>query len=258
MKYKSLILLLPVLLFLFQSCKDNSVSDSDPDNNGDPSFSFNHERNPGASAEDFLQDAEFENLIVEVDYMEGYEPTDDALNSLESFLEERLNKNSVTIMSPTSIPAGGQDSYTASEVRDLEGDHRDEFSEENTIAAYLIILDGEYDQNNVLGIAYYNTSMAFFGETIRNVSGDIGQNPRDIVEATVMRHEFGHILGLVNNGVEMQQNHQDDEHGAHCDNDNCLMYYSVRTTDFFAALLGGDVPPLDEQCRTDLQAAGGK
>ena len=261
MKY-NLHLLLFAILFLFQSYSDNSVTnsenDSDSDNEENPNFNYNHEDQPGNSALDFLADEDFENLVIEFDYMEGYEPTEETLNNLKSFLESRLNKSNITIMSPSSIEAGGQSSYTANEVRDLEEVHRSEFSEENTLAVYVIILDGEYSQSNVLGIAYYNTSAALFGKSIQNASDGIGSNPKSLIESTVLQHEFGHLLGLVNNGVEMQENHQDDGNGNHCDNEHCLMYYAVETSDFFTSLLGGEVPELDANCHADLAAAGGK
>jgi predicted Zn-dependent protease len=256
MKWKSLTLPITVIFFLFLSCSDNSITDSG--NNGDPAFSYNHQDGPGESAVDFLTDQDFGNLVIEIDYMEGYKPTEEALNGLKSFLGERLHKSNIKIMSPSSIPADGQSSYTASDVRNLEEDYRSEYSEENTLAAYVIILDGEYSQSNVLGIAYYNTSTALFGESIESASSGVESNPRSIIEATILQHEFGHLLGLVDNGVEMQEDHKDRDHGEHCTNEDCLMYYSVRTTDFFSVLLGGEVPDLDAQCRADLAGAGGK
>ena len=263
MKREYLYVVISMLFVLIAACDDGTVTDSVGDNEsngngGEPTFSYNHERSPGASAMDFLRDDDFENLVVEIQFMEGYRPTDEALTNVEQFLNERLNKSSVTILSPKEIPSGGQEAYSASDVRELEREHRKEFSEEGTLAAYFIVLDGEFSESNVLGIAHYNTSMALFGETIRNTSDGLVQASRAVIEETVMKHEFGHILGLVNNGVDMQENHQDEEHGNHCDVDSCLMYFAVRTTDFFANLFGGSVPELDEFCIADLQAAGGR
>lgn len=251
LRYLFALLVLSTLI-IFTSCDTETVTDP-----GD-TFSFNHERNPGVSATEFLTDDEFNNLVVQIQYMEGHEPESEALSNLQSFLQERLNKSSITILTPEEIPAEGQSSYTADEVRDLEREYRSQFSEAGTLAAYFIILDGEFDSANVLGIAHFNTSMALFGETIQNTSGGVGQPSKTAVETIVMRHEIGHIIGLVNNGVEMQSNHQDEENGAHCDVEDCLMYYAVRTTDFFANIFGGNIPELDEHCIADLQAAGGK
>lgn len=255
MKFRYLLFTIISMLFLALSCSDNSVSDSETE---EEVFTYNHEVNPGESTTDFLTADSFEDLVIEIDYMQGYAPTQESLDNLQQFLEERLNKTSITILNPTEIPAVGQSEYTADEIRDLERQHRDEFSEEGLLTAYFIFVDSEFAQANVLGIAHFNTSMALFGETIEGASGGVGQVSREDIETIVMRHEFGHIIGLVNNGADMQTNHQDTGNGRHCDVDSCLMYYSVRTTDFFANVFGGNIPELDDQCITDLQAAGGK
>lgn len=248
-----------IFLFIYSCGDDNTVTGSDDDPiNEDLSFSFNHEQNPGQSALDLLRDENFDELVLEVDYMEGFRPTDRSLDSLKSFLERRLNKTIITILEPTEIPSGGQDSYTASEIRDLEREHRNSFSSEGVLATYFLVADGEFAQANVLGIAHFNTSMAFFGKTINDTSGGINQPARHTIETIVMRHEFGHIMGLVSNGIDMQQDHQDSENGSHCTVEECLMYFSVRTTDFFANLFGGDIPELEHFCREDIAVAGGK
>ena len=107
------------LLLFFTSCDTDSATEP-----GETDFSFNHEINPGQSATEFLTDENFERLVVQVQYMQGYEPTQEGLNNLEAFLSNRLNKTSITIMEPEEIAAAGQSSYTASDVRDLEREHR--------------------------------------------------------------------------------------------------------------------------------------
>ena len=109
----------------------------------------------------------------------------------------------------------------------------------------------------MLGFAYNNTSIAIFGEKIRDHSGSISQPATATVEGVVLNHELGHLLGLVNSGSTMQTEHQDEPHGKHCDDPDCLMYYAVRTTDFIANLLG-DMPTLDANCLDDLAANGGR
>jgi len=251
--FRHVLFLILTFIFLFISCDSDSVTEP-----GDDEFSFNHEINPGQSATEFLNDDDFERLVVQVQYMQGYEPTQEGLSNLESFLGERLNKSSITIMEPEEIPAEGESSYTADDVRDLEREHRTQFSSENEIAAYFIILDGEYSDADVLGIAHFNTSMALFGPKFAEVSSGVGSPSKEDVETIVLRHEFGHNLGLVNNGVDMQENHQDTDNGRHCDNEECLMYYAFRNADLFGNIFGGSIPDLDENCIADLQAAGGK
>ena len=247
---------LMAVIFFFSGCFDNS---SGPD--VDEPDRYSHVLNPGASANDFLSDENFDELVIEIDYMPGYAPNDRALDSLQAFFEQRLHKTSVTILDPTEVESGGQDQYSASEVRELEELPRDEFSSEQVLAGYMIIVDGQFEQNNVLGIAYYNTSNAFFGPAYDEASSGLGSPSRYQVESTSFRHEFGHLFGLVNiegSGTEMQTDHHDEEHGHHCDNDNCLMYYAMERPDLIAQFFDSNVAELDANCIADLQGNGGK
>ncbi|MFW5946888.1 MAG: hypothetical protein ACOCUW_00235 [Gemmatimonadota bacterium] len=243
------------------SCGDDGSAPTGPNEPGDGEQTYSHTLSVGASAQDLLAADDFTDLVVEVDYMTGYAPDPTALDRLETFLEARLYKASITIQDPTEIPAGGQDAYTLDEVRDLETDHRNTYTDGSTLAVYLLIVDGSFEQENVLGIAHYNTSTAFFGAAYDEASGGLGQPSRELTEATTFRHEFGHLLGLVaidGSGTEMQAEHQDEENGHHCDNDRCLMYYAVESTDLFGSVFGDEIPALDRNCLDDLQANGGR
>lgn len=247
------------LAFLTYTCSDSTTGPGE----NEPAVEFNSQAAPGDSAQSFLSNNQFEELNLEIDYMPGYEPTQQALDSLKSFLEKHLNKSEINIESPTRIESGGQNAYSAEDIRDLEKKHRDNYtSYENpgseTLWAYFMFVDGEFTQQNVLGIAYFNTSMAFFGPPIHDNSGGIGQADRYKLEATVFNHEFGHNMGLVANGSPMQENHQDSENGHHCTDDNCLMYYAVRTTDYTSILVDSPIPDLLEYCQADIEANGGK
>jgi hypothetical protein len=257
-KRLSLIFIACSLTFVIFSCTDSSVG---PDKEDDVE-EFDSKAANGASAESFLTEEQFTNLEIEIDYMEGYEPTQEGLDRLTSFLEERLNKSNISITT-TEITARNEGPYSTSDITSIENEERDNYTEGggNTLHAYFLIVDGEYEQqSNVLGIAYWNTSMAFLGKTIDDISGSSPTNPsRAQVEGTVFRHEIGHNLGLVGNGSphpEGQESHETDG-SAHCTTDGCLMEPSVRTTDFFANL-SGEVPNLDELCIEDLQANGGR
>lgn len=222
---------------------------------------FSNRAEPGSSASVFLSDSTFTSLEIEIDYMPGQQPTQEALDSLKNFLQQRLNKSQVIINSPTKVQSAGEDTYSAEEVRALEEQYRNNYSEttaSSTLHAYFLIVDGKYQQQeNVLGIAYYNTSMAFFGQTINEVSSGVGAPPKEKIEGTVFRHEFGHTLGLVGNGTPTQSDHK-TAGSAHCTVNGCLMEPAVETTNFFANLFDGDIPNLKAQCVTDLQENGGR
>ncbi|MEL7833046.1 M12 family metallo-peptidase [Fodinibius sp. N2] len=252
------ILIIAILIgFVFQSCLDHTGPKTEV-----PDPQYSHTQNPGTSANDFLADTSFKHLVVEVDYMPGYEPKTEAIDSLEAFFEQRLYKNSITIKEPTEIESRNQDSYSADDVRNIESEERSTFSQGDTLAAYFMIVDGKYSERELMGIAYFNTSNAFFGPAYDEASSGVGSISRERVEAISFRHEFGHLFGLVdipNSGTEMQEPHRDQEHGNHCDNDQCLMYYATQTTDLIGNTVGDEgITPLDDNCIADLQGNGGK
>jgi len=232
---------------------------------GDDPEPFFHTLSPGASARAFLSDERFDRLAIEIDFVEGMAPSQEAFDSLAAFLERRLNKpGGITITLDDSIAPPGLEAYSTADVRALEEAHRDTFTEGGTLAAYFLFLDAAFEQGNVLGIAYFNTSMALFEQVIRDNAGGIGQPRTELIETTTMRHEVGHVLGLVNNGAPMQgqqdgpDDHHDEANGAHCTVEGSLMYFQVETTDFLANLIGGSVPQLEPLDIADLQASGGK
>lgn len=249
---RSVPLLFLALLLGLSSCNDYGTQP------GEEGAQYNHQRNPGSSAEDLLRNDPYSYLEVEIDYMPDYAPDPEALDSLEAFLERRLQKTNVSILLPTEIPSGDQSTYSAEDVRNIEQEYRTHFSTDtgDTLRTYMLIVDGEYSDSNVLAIAYYNTSTAYFGATVEDVSTGFLAPPRTMVEGTVYRHEFSHIMGLVGNGTPLQTAHQTDG-SAHCTTDGCLMEPEVETTNYFENLRGGDIRELDELCLEDLRANGG-
>lgn len=263
LKRISLLFALCSLAFLIYNCS----STTGPDDSDDSStMEIDSKAAPGSSAELFLEGDQYSSLQVEIDYMPGHEPTQDGLDSLRTFLEQRLNKQNISFRSPSQIESGGQDSYTASDIRTIEENNRDHLteSEGSTLQVYFLVVDGEYSDgqgggSNVLGVAYWNTSVAFFGQTIEDVSSGVGAPSEEKIEGTVFRHEFGHNMGLTGNGSPHpsgQSNHQSGD--SHCSVDGCLMEPAVETGNFFTNTFDGDIPNLDPLCIEDLQANGGK
>jgi hypothetical protein len=224
----------------------------------DPKTLFYAEEKP----ENFLSNDTYKKLIVQIDYVAGYEPTQAALNHLKAFLEQRLNKSSGIEFNLSGIASPGQSTLSLSEIKKLEQKNRRLYTKGEVITAYILFVDADYNENTgssqVLGLAYGSSSMVIFDKTIRHFSGGITQPAVSTVEATVSEHEFAHILGLVNNGTGMVNNHQDEANGRHCNNSNCLMYYEAETSDLVGNLLGNAVPTLDNHCLEDLRANGGK
>ncbi|HEX6981605.1 MAG TPA: hypothetical protein VF181_02485 [Balneolaceae bacterium] len=242
------------LVFLTYTCTDSTRPSSDDHSEN----RLNSKAAPGSSAELYLQGDQYTALRVEIDYMPGHKPTRTGLDSLETFLERRLNKQTISF-ELTEISSGGKDVYTIGDIRSLEDKHRNNFTGagDEILHSYFLMVDGEYEQSSVIGVAYWNTSLAVFGKTIEDISSGLGAPPEDKIEGTVFRHEFGHLMGLVGNGTPIQSNHKTSG-SAHCTNDGCLMNPAVETANFFANIFDGDIPDLDQFCVEDLQANGGE
>jgi hypothetical protein len=224
---------------------------------------YDNHRSAGASAHDILSDDDFFQINVEIQAVEGFEPTTDALDQLKTFLEARLNKTDIEIILDDSISSPGGGPYTLEQVQQIEADRRLHYTADDTVHVYFLFLDGASSKDDgdaqVLGYAHQNTSIAIFEKTIQDLSGGLLEPSTELVEATVLEHEMGHLMGLVNLGSEMQTQHQDTAHGAHCNVEECLMYYAADTSDALSNLLGtGAVPELDSHCLEDLAANGGK
>jgi hypothetical protein len=213
----------------------------------------------GYSAHDLLSADIFSSLKVEIQHMTGFQPDQTAINNPNSFLNSRLNKPGQIQIVQEEIPATTDTAYSVNDIVTEENNNRTTFSQSGQLGVYFLFTDNVYSGGgNTLGVAYRNSSMALFGETIFNYSGGLGKISRASLETTLMEHEFGHILGLMADlGSPMQTNHLDAAHGNHCNNSNCPMYYKMETTSMIG-MFGSNIPSLDANCFADLKANGGK
>ena len=239
-------------LFFFIACKKETTFSNNP---GADDL---HNKAVGYSANQLLSSVTYKSLKIEVQYMTGYAPDASALNHLQNILNTYLNKPSGISIVTKEIPPASFNTLSIDGVKSIEEQNRTVFTTGDQLGVYFLYTNGDFTDNKVLGAAFRNTSMVIFGKTIHDNSGALGQTSRTKLEGTVLDHEFGHILGLVDLGSTMQTNHKDATHGSHCSNTNCLMSYASETTDILGFLLTGNTPPFDANCIADMHANGGK
>lgn len=251
-------LILALLINAFVSCTEHSPPDPQPEDPENPEVPIGKSIQPV----DFLTEDKYNQLIVEIVYVEGHEPTKNAKYHLLSLIDSRLHKSKGVQIIAKSIPTPGEDDFSLETLQTMEEAYRTKETLEQTLAVWIFVADGDFSENKnntkALGIAYGPTSIALFGKTINDYSDGLNQPSTEVLESTVLMHEFCHLLGLVNNGTPMVNNHQDAAHAHHCSNQDCLMYHAAETNQFLGHFLWNTPPSLKAQCLQDLKNNGGK
>jgi hypothetical protein len=189
--------------------------------------------------------------------VEGHEPSSEALDTLKSRINFYCDKPQGILIFDDDITSS-QTAYTDEDIKDLEDEYRAYENVDDDITVHILYLNGEYDEDsNVLGIAYDASSMVIFKEKIDGISIPIWastQVDNTDYEKSVLVHEFGHLMALVNIGYESQRDHE-STHKHHCIHDDCVMYYSVESVSIKNLITEDNPkPPSDfcNDCRHDL------
>jgi len=255
MKHFKIVLTAVITVLFFQNC-------SDDDSGSSPEPSAVITDNVGALASSFLSSTQFKSLKVEIAFEQSSQPEPATLDSLKTFLERRLNKPNGISFINTVIPDQNKSSFSVADVRSIETGFRTVSNTSDEITAFFYFANGSFiddtDSTATLGLAFNSSSMCLFEKTIMENTGGLGEARKADVEEGVLKHEFGHILGLVNLGTALQNQHEDADHPKHCDVQSCLMYFAINTQSFIGMMGVGSVPDLDAQCIADLRANGGK
>jgi len=217
-----------------------------------------HQQGIGVSAKDFLSDKRYKSLHLEIQYMPGNKPSEEAIRELKSFLVLYLNKPEGITVSMNEIPASVDSVLSVQAVKAIEDQYRKRHTRDQELSVYVLFTDGHSSNKDQLGFAYRNTSAVLFGKHIAEHSGKFKKPSRADLESRVLQHEFGHLLGLVNTATEETSEHQDHENGKHCINRRCLMYHQVDTHDYPSFLVKKDPPKLDDACIAALKAMAAK
>ncbi len=220
---------------------------------------FESEKKPevlGDFAKYYLQDSKYTKIIMEIDYVDGYAPSPQALSCLKSTINQYCDKQNVQD-EKNGFPSS-KSSYSEEDIRELEVEHRNYQRSGNTITLYILYLNGKYAENeDVLGLAFGPSSIAIFKERIYEI--DIPWWASSFIdhsdyEKSVVVHEFGHLIALVNIGYESEKNHESSyEH--HCVHEECVMYHAVETVSILNLITREDPEPPFEfytDCQYDI------
>ncbi len=166
------IALLLVLGVAFVACS------KDGDDGNTPTTPVNKSANllaTGASANDILSNASFTSLVIEVAYVQNFQPTQESMDNFVTFLRDHTFKQDITI-NYRALPSPGEETLTLQEIADLESENRTEYNDGTTLAIYIYFADAPADTDDeatgtvTLGAVYRNTSMVIHEVTIRQLA----------------------------------------------------------------------------------------
>lgn len=218
-----------------------------------------------------LFDSAVSEVVLEVDYETGAVPIltprlggTEVWGLVRTNLEALYEGSGISVVLPTGEDDAedlgeitGED-YTVDDILGLAAD-RDVVDSESRRAIYVVFLDGYYSadgqrQDSVMGISLNSANLIAIFQPVLEGAGSIR-----FVEQTTLIHEFGHLAGLVNNGLPLVSEHHDSANGAHCTNSDCVMNYlnegRSEMRDFIERVArDGETVVFDQACLDDARA----
>jgi hypothetical protein len=223
---------------------------------------------------DFVSSADYTKWVIEVDFVQGQAPPAGVLDFVKGRLAAVVDKpDGIEVRIDETLPTRGG-TWTQNDLLDLSDAHFQADTSGKTAAIHLLFVDGSYDQANVLGATFSRESatgqvvstgpIVIFSQAIRDGCGPICLSGTTPAFRSVIVHEFGHAIGLVDNGIAMVRPHEASTCGnpprpdeGHSSNSESVMNCDVETSGIFN--LANEPPTeFDSNDKADLCAAGGR
>ncbi|NAS32418.1 membrane metalloprotease [Flavobacteriaceae bacterium R38] len=260
---KKILFVVGLFSLILASCSSDDTTDETPSPVTPPANITANLQPVGTSARDFLTAENFNSIAIDIVHVEGFRPTNESINNLVSFIEERTFKPDGIRVQFTSIPSNGDNEFSIQEIAEIESERRTLYNDGDELTLFIFFADADSENSEgnsvVVGAAYRNTSMVIYESTLLRVLSNSNSGlTRTTVESGVLNHEMSHLFGLVDLGTPLQSDHLDTENGNHCNVPSCLMEFQIDFGAGMAMMAGNVIPQLDPQCIADLQANGGR
>lgn len=128
-----------------------------------------------------------------------------------------------------AIPEQDKNSWTPGDIMDMAVDIISDNSTSPVAEYFVFFIKGYLNEEgkgdkSVIGASLSGTPViVIFKDVVVSTGGT--NMLASYLEQTTLVHEFGHAMGLVNNGLPMTSDHQDTNNGHHCKNTECVMYW---------------------------------
>jgi hypothetical protein len=227
----------------------------------------------GSSAQALLNGARYTELSIEIQSLGEAEISQEALNHLRDFILDttlisdqniEINLNpSVRELQPLSLGA----ELDLIEVRNLEKRFRRGRPILNRGSIFILVADLPFTDDTATrktyALAHQNTSIVVHHSTIRAASSNRSPPERWQLEAAVIEHEIGHLMGLTQaqTSTSPPTPNMQDEPGSkattknHCSTRGCLMHENTQDAARRAIMTETDgIPRLCPACRQALES----
>lgn len=205
----------------------------------------------GTMNHQYLQGTNFKNVVIEVDNASSVSPNSGALAGLVDIFEDFSDKQNISFAGGNSFEAT-EESYTAEDLNAIMRQNRSMYSGADTATVYVLYLNGSFAQNeNALGAAFNASSFVIFKEKISNATTAVLFASG--FEEAILRHEMGHLLGLVNINYQSDMAHEDANHPNHSNNPEGVMHWAVEDISVANIFRGGPPTQFDGDDRNDLE-----
>ena len=211
---------------------------------------------PGGLTLACLSADKYTSMVVEIDYESGYKPEQSSVDLLKTRLGEVCDKPGGinVLLTETNFEHSG--SWTADDVREKGWMHKSNQPQTGSTLYWQAIFPSTgYENNDVLGVAVDASTVAIFKDAVEEAEGPFFSRPSaEEIENSVLVHEFGHLLGLVNLVYKSPVDHEDKDHPGHSNNEDSVMYWAIESVNL-RNFITGELP--DEFDNDDLNDLSG-
>ena len=251
MHSRPLIVLLSILLFspVLSGCiGDDVLDDVMPQLKGIP----------GGLTMACLTDSH-DKMVLEIDYEAGYKPETSSTDLLKQRIGEVCSFSKGISLEFTETDFADVGTWNADDVREQGWANKQADPTNGKTLRWQLIFPAEtHEDDSVLGVAVDASTIAIFGESVDDAAGFFNRPSAEDVENSVIVHEAGHLLGLVNLVYTSPVDHEASDKPGHSNNEDSVMYWAIESVTV-ANFISGDLPnEFDQDDKDDLagMAAG--
>lgn len=221
--------------------------------------------------------APWTDLVVEIDYAPGHQPSAAATTHLIDTLRNVTGKTNVVLDEQQTLNDTPGHVWTADELLALEAQTRRHEHKAPAALIHVLYPAGTFNNTDAAGVTISGRALGpvtVFLDKLREagVGTPAGVLPLpqptqgvETLERSTLLHECGHAMGLVDNGLPMVRDHEDrtddPAKGGHSSDPRSVMYWKVDSSKALEQFLlrDGSVPDqFDNDDRADLRSVGGR